>query len=38
VFRSDEVVIEAICFFASQREHLLCPWGEIVHGFFTHND
>ena len=32
---SHVVVVEPISFFAGQSEHLLCPWSEVVHHFFS---
>src|SRR6266850_7130714 len=37
MFGADEVMVEAVRFFARQREHLLCARGKIVHGFIAHN-
>src|SRR5205085_1848044 len=37
MFGADKVVIEAVGLFARQREHLLCPWRKIIHGFVAHN-
>ena len=37
VLGADKVVVESIRFFARQREHLLRPGREVVHGFITHN-
>src|SRR5688500_13462284 len=31
MFRAHVVVVEAIGFFASQCQHLLCAWSEIIH-------
>ena len=36
VFGSDEIVVEAVGFFACQRQHLLCSRREIAHGFVAH--
>ena len=36
MFGADKVVIEAVGFFARQREHLLRAGREIVHGFIAH--
>src|SRR6185437_150595 len=32
----DKIVVEAVSFFARQREHLLGSGRKITHGFFTH--
>jgi hypothetical protein len=34
---ADKVVVESIRFLTRQREHLLRPGREVVHGFITHN-
>ena len=37
VFGANKIVVEAVRFFSSQRQHLLSAGRKIIHGFFAHN-